>query len=130
MVTEYGMSEALGPMRFGHPQGEVFLGRDLTSTPDYSDEVAASIDLEVRALIEAAHGAAGRVLVENRLVLDRIASELIQHETLEAEQVQAILAGVQPLVRDDARPGSSRAGAAAASSTDPSRQQPHRGPAT
>ena len=42
MVTEFGMSDALGPMRFGHPQGEVFLGRDFTSTPDYSDEVAAA----------------------------------------------------------------------------------------
>ena len=48
MVTEYGMSDELGPMRFGHPQGEVFLGRDFTSTPDYSEEVAASIDAEVR----------------------------------------------------------------------------------
>ena len=53
MVTEFGMSDALGPMRFGHPQGEVFLGRDFTSTPDYSDEVAARIDAEVRLLIDA-----------------------------------------------------------------------------
>ena len=66
MVTEFGMSDALGPMRFGHPQGEVFLGRDFTSTPDYSDEVAASIDDEVRALIDGAHGVAREVLVENR----------------------------------------------------------------
>ena len=58
MVTEFGMSDSLGPMRFGHPQGEVFLGRDFTSTPDYSDEVAASIDGEVRMLIDAAHTAA------------------------------------------------------------------------
>ena len=60
MVTEYGMSDSLGPMRFGHPQGEVFLGRDFTSTPDYSDEVAASIDAEVRMLIDSAHAAAER----------------------------------------------------------------------
>ena len=58
MVTEFGMSESLGPMRFGHPQGEVFLGRDFTSTPDYSEQVAASIDDEVRALIESAHATA------------------------------------------------------------------------
>ena len=53
MVTEFGMSDSLGPMRFGHPQGEVFLGRDFTSTPDYSEEVAARIDAEVRTLIDA-----------------------------------------------------------------------------
>jgi cell division protease FtsH len=99
MVTEYGMSEELGPMRFGHPQGEVFLGRDFTSTPDYSDEVAASIDGEVRSLIESAHDAARRVLSDNRAVLDRIAAELIEHETLETERVQALFVGVQMFER-------------------------------
>ena len=54
MVTEFGMSDALGPMRFGKAQGEVFLGRDLGTTPDYSDEVAASIDAEVRRLVDDA----------------------------------------------------------------------------
>ena len=62
MVTEYGMSDALGPMRFGQPQGEVFLGRDFGTTPDYSDEVAASIDGEVRRLIESAHDVAREIL--------------------------------------------------------------------
>jgi cell division protease FtsH len=95
MVTEYGMSDNLGPMRFGHPQGEVFLGRDFTSTPDYSDEVAASIDTEVRALIDAAHGAAEQVLLDNRDILDRLARELMLHETLEAERVQELFADVQ-----------------------------------
>jgi len=74
MVTEFGMSDSLGPMRFGHPQGEVFLGRDFTSTPDYSDEVAASIDGEVRRLIESAHDVAAGVLHQNREILDRLAS--------------------------------------------------------
>jgi cell division protease FtsH len=95
MVTEYGMSESLGPMRFGHPQGEVFLGRDFTSTPDYSDEVAAMIDAEVRRLIDAAHDAARQVLVDNREILDRLARELVVHETLEAERVQDLFAEVQ-----------------------------------
>jgi cell division protease FtsH len=94
MVTEFGMSDELGPMRFGHPQGEVFLGRDFTSTPDYSEEVAASIDAEVRRLIQAAHAVALEVLTQNREILDRLASELIEHETLEAERVQAIFADV------------------------------------
>ena len=94
MVTEFGMSDELGPMRFGHPQGEVFLGRDFTSTPDYSEEVAASIDREVRRLIEAAHAVALEVLTQNRETLDRLAAELIEHETLETERVQAIFADV------------------------------------
>src|SRR3954469_5914740 len=89
------MSDALGPMRFGHPQGEVFLGRDFTSTPDYSDVVAASIDAEGRVLIDSAHAAALVVLTENREVLDRIAAELMEHETLETERVQALFSDVR-----------------------------------
>ena len=89
MVTEFGMSDALGPMRFGQPQGEVFLGRDFTSTPDYSEEVAARIDDEVRA---PHRRRARRRPVE---VLDRQPRRrstgsrraLIEHETLEADQV-------------------------------------------
>jgi cell division protease FtsH len=96
MVTEYGMSEKLGPMRFGQPRGEVFLGRDLTHTPDYSDEVAARIDGEVRRLIESAHDAAREILETNRMVLDRLASDLIEHETLETDRVQDIFVDVRP----------------------------------
>jgi len=95
MVTEYGMSDSLGPMRFGHPQGEVFLGRDFNTTPDYSQEVAASIDGEVRALIDGAHRAANDVLSDNREILDRLARELIVHETLEADRVQELFADVR-----------------------------------
>jgi cell division protease FtsH len=95
MVTEYGMSERLGPMRLGQPQGEVFLGRDFSSTPDYSQDVAAAIDGEVRDLLDAAHETALAILASNRVTLDRLAAALIEHETLEAEQVQAILADVE-----------------------------------
>jgi cell division protease FtsH len=136
MVTEFGMSEALGPMRFGHPQGEVFLGRDFTSTPDYSEQVAASIDGEVRALIDSAHTVALEVLTQNRDVLDRLASELIEHETLEAERVQVIFSDVAmwegastgPPTRAQRRPDGAplapgRTSAAAASQAD----QSHRG---
>jgi cell division protease FtsH len=134
MVTEYGMSDSLGPMRFGHPQGEVFLGRDFTSTPDYSDEVAATIDSEVRALIDSAHAAAAQVLVDNRDILDRLARELIVHETLEAERVQTLFADVRMWDADragdersrvrpeGASPAPSRNNAAAATQSDPSRR--------
>ncbi|MFI5046797.1 MAG: cell division protein FtsH, partial [Acidimicrobiia bacterium] len=135
MVTEFGMSDALGPMRLGHPQGEIFLGRDLTTTPDYSDEIAARIDAEVRALIDGAHAAARRVLTENRALLDRVAGELVERETLEAERVQELFrdarmfdgAGTdgttaQPRGPEPAHvPG--RSGAAAAQQSD----SPHRG---
>ncbi len=135
MVTEFGMSDELGPMRFGHPQGEVFLGRDLTTTPDYSNEVAARIDAEVRVLIDGAHDVASNVLTENRELLDRLAAELVEHETLEAEHVQELFREVR-VWDDEARerrahaPGRpdgasvpGRAGAAAATQT----EQPHRG---
>jgi cell division protease FtsH len=134
MVTEYGMSDSLGPMRFGHPQGEVFLGRDFTSTPDYSDEVAATIDAEVRTLIDSAHAAAERVLLDNREVLDRVARELMVHETLEAERVQDLFADVHMWEAGDvadprasvrpegATPGPSRNNAAAATQSDGQRR--------
>jgi cell division protease FtsH len=119
MVTEYGMSESLGPVRFGQPHGEVFLGRDIGHSPDYSDEVAARIDGEVRRLLELAHDAARDILDTNRAVLDRLAADLIEHETLETERVQRILTDVRPwegVVSD----GTGRASAAAASDTTPS----------
>jgi cell division protease FtsH len=118
MVTEYGMSEALGPMRFGQAQGEVFLGRDLGHSRDYSDEVAASIDGEVRRLIERAHGVAREILETNRAVLDRLAGDLIEHETLDTDRVQQIFTEVRPwdgLAAD----GGGRASAAAATDNKP-----------
>jgi cell division protease FtsH len=123
MVTEYGMSDSLGPMRFGQPQGEVFLGRDLANSPDYSDEVAASIDAEVRRLIESAHNAARHILETNRAVLDRLASDLIQHETLETDRVQQVFADVRPW--DGTRSeGAGRAAAAAATDHNPPARTP------
>jgi cell division protease FtsH len=134
MVTEYGMSDSLGPMRFGHPQGEVFLGRDFTSTPDYSDEVAATIDAEVRGLIDRAHRAARQVLDDNREILDRLAQELIRQETLEAARVQELFADVTMWDADaegsgrattrpeGTPPAPSRGNAAAATRSDPTRR--------
>ncbi|HUF83109.1 MAG TPA: cell division protein FtsH, partial [Acidimicrobiia bacterium] len=118
MVMEYGMSDTLGPLRFGQPRGEVFLGRDLANTPDYSDEVAASIDSEIRRLIESAHQKAHEILETNREVLDHLAAELIANETLETDRVQDIFTAVQPWT---ALPesGAGRASSAAASQVAP-----------
>jgi len=106
MVTEFGMSDELGPLRFGQPHGEVFLGRDFTNTPDYSEVVAARIDAEVRKLVEDAHGVAREILEANRAVLDELAAELVADETLEVERVQQLFVGVQPF----ASRGSGRGG--------------------
>ena len=120
MVTEFGMSEELGPLRLGHTDGQVFLGRDFSSTPDYSEEIAARIDAEVRRLVEQAHQVAIDILVANRPVLDRLADELIAHETIDVDRVQELFSGVEPFTGS----GSGRGTAAAASEvTDPRRGQ-------
>jgi cell division protease FtsH len=99
MVTEYGMSSELGPVRLGQPHGEVFLGRDFATSPDYSEEVAARIDEEVRRLVESAHTVARDIIETNRPVLDRLAAELVDHETIDVDQVREIFAPVQPFAR-------------------------------
>jgi cell division protease FtsH len=87
MVTQYGMTERLGAIRFGQEQGEVFLGRDMGHVRDYSETVAGIIDDEVRTLIENAHMEAYEILVENRDVLDRLVLALMEKETLDKEEV-------------------------------------------
>ena len=95
MVTQYGMSDSLGALKFGQESGEVFLGRDMGHQRDYSEEVASRIDEEVRRLIEAAHDEAFEVLVEYRDVLDNLVLALMDKETLTKEQVLEIFAPVQ-----------------------------------
>ncbi len=94
MVTEYGMSDEIGPQALGQKNGEVFLGRDFGHQPNYSDEVAAHIDAEVRRLIEAAHDQARKVLVTYRATLDRLADALIEKETLDTPEVMEIFSDV------------------------------------
>jgi cell division protease FtsH len=89
MVTEYGMSDAIGPRTLGQKQGEVFLGRDWGSTPDYSDAVALEIDSEVRFLIDEAHDVALEILTQNRDNLEQLAELLMEKETLDREEVEA-----------------------------------------
>ncbi|GHH39701.1 ATP-dependent zinc metalloprotease FtsH [Streptomyces candidus] len=108
MVTQYGMTERLGAIKFGGDNTEPFLGRDMTHQRDYSEEVAALVDEEVKKLIETAHNEAWEILVENRDVLDNLVLALLEKETLNKEQIAEIF---QPIVRRPARPawtGSSR----------------------
>ncbi len=94
MVTEYGMSDEIGPQQLGQKNGEVFLGRDFGHQPNYSDQVAARIDAEVRRLIEEAHDEARELLVRYRPTLDRLADALVEKETLETAEVMEIFADV------------------------------------
>ncbi|BCV23404.1 MAG TPA: ATP-dependent metallopeptidase FtsH/Yme1/Tma family protein [Firmicutes bacterium] len=91
MITEYGMSEELGPLTFGHKQEEVFLGRDIARDRNYSEEVASAIDREVRHFIDLCYNKAARLLAENRARLDRVAAALLEKETLEADEFQALM---------------------------------------
>ncbi|HZA61081.1 MAG TPA: ATP-dependent zinc metalloprotease FtsH [Actinomycetota bacterium] len=91
MVTEFGMSEQLGPLTLGQREHEVFLGRDFNAAPDYSDQLAFEIDTEVRRLIDEAHDEALDILSANRKKLDALATALIERETIEAEDLEAVL---------------------------------------
>jgi len=94
MVTEYGMSDRLGPLTLGTKQGEVFLGRDFASHPDYSEQVAFEIDSEIRELIDRAHDEALEILTEHRVHLDAIAAALMEKETIEKDELVTVLDGL------------------------------------
>ncbi|MCT7981987.1 ATP-dependent zinc metalloprotease FtsH3 [Laspinema sp. A4] len=92
MVTRFGMSDRLGPVALGRQQGNMFLGRDIMAERDFSEETAAAIDDEVRNLVEQAYGRAKEVLVSNREVLDELSQLLIEKETVDADELQELLA--------------------------------------
>jgi cell division protease FtsH len=91
MVTRFGMSDRLGPVALGRQQGNMFLGRDIAAERDFSEETAATIDDEVRNLVEQAYRRAKAVLSENRHVLDQLADMLVEKETVDAEELQELL---------------------------------------
>jgi cell division protease FtsH len=92
MVTRFGMSDRLGPVALGRQQGNMFLGRDIAAERDFSEETAAAIDDEVRNLVDQAYRRAKAVLVGNRPVLNRLAEMLIEKETVDADELQDLLA--------------------------------------
>lgn len=91
MVMRFGMSDSLGPVALGRSSGNMFLGRELSSERDFSEETAAIIDEEVKKLVQTAYDRAKLVLTQNRQILDRIASDLIERETVDSEELQEIL---------------------------------------
>jgi cell division protease FtsH len=108
MVTQYGMTERLGTIKLGQDSGEVFLGRDMGHQRDYSEEVAAMVDEEVKKLIETAHDEAWEVLVQNQDILDRLVLELLEKETLDKAQIADIFRDVRMRPARPAWTGSTR----------------------
>ncbi|MCP4087160.1 MAG: ATP-dependent metallopeptidase FtsH/Yme1/Tma family protein [Actinomycetia bacterium] len=94
MITEWGMSPELGLRKLGSSSGEVFLGREVGHERDYSDDSAASIDAEVRRLVDEAHDQAREVLTLHRVVLDRLAEALVEHETLDDAQLAGLFGDI------------------------------------
>jgi cell division protease FtsH len=93
MVMRFGMSEKLGPRVFGHDQGQPFLGREFSSEPDYSDEIAREIDDEIRRIVENAHVQAKEILQTRRESLTLLSEILIKRETIEKDEFEALLEG-------------------------------------
>jgi len=94
MTMRFGMSEKLGPRVLGHNHGAPFLGRDMHSEPDYSEEMARDIDAEIRRIIESAHVQARAILVEHRQQLDDLSEILLRRETIEREEFLGLLEGL------------------------------------
>ncbi|MCW2872631.1 ATP-dependent zinc metalloprotease FtsH [Actinacidiphila oryziradicis] len=108
MVTQFGMTERLGAIKFGSSDSEPFLGREMGHQRDYSEEVAGLVDEEVKKLIETAHNEAWEILVENRDILDNLVLSLLEKETLNKEQIAEVF---KHIVKRPPRPawtGSSR----------------------
>jgi cell division protease FtsH len=107
MVTQYGMTEAIGAIKLGSDASEPFMGRDYGHQRDYSESIAATIDAEIRNLIENAHQEAFDILVENRATLDAMVLELLEKETLNKEAIAEIFAKVNSWPRRPSWTGSS-----------------------
>jgi len=97
MVTEYGMSDRLGPLTLGRRHGNPFLGRDLMEDRNYSEEVAKAIDEEVRMIMDDCYSRARKILEDNRETMDRIVAVIRERETIEREEFEALMKGAVPV---------------------------------
>jgi len=97
MVMRFGMSEKLGPRVFGHDHGQPFLGREFSSEPDYSDDIAREIDAEIRRIVEEAHQSARAILDQRRGELDSTSEVLLRRETIERDEFMGLLEGKSEL---------------------------------
>ncbi len=117
MVTQYGMSDSLGPIQYGRGQHQVFLGRDFGEERNYSEEIASKIDAEVRRIIENCYERGRALLMKNWDKVERMVASLLEYETVEAEEVRAILedrpfnhGGGTPAAIPDAKPAAADEG--------------------
>jgi cell division protease FtsH len=97
MVTEYGMTSTVGAVKLGGGSGEMFYGRDMGHSRDYSEKMADAVDSEIRKFIENAHHEAWTVISQNRAILDKLATELLEKETLDQDQIAKIFVGIKKL---------------------------------
>jgi len=95
MITEYGMSETIGPITLGRKEHQIFLGRDISEQRDYSEEIANKIDKEVKKIIESAYTQAKDILIKNKRKLKKIARNLMERETLEGKDLDDLLNGIK-----------------------------------
>jgi cell division protease FtsH len=110
MVTQWGMSDAMGPMVYGEEEGEVFLGRSVTTHKSVSEETLRKVDAEVRRIIDEQYGLARKILEENRDKVERMTRALLEWETIDAEQIDDIMAGQEPRPPKPVSPPASSAG--------------------
>lgn len=103
MITKYGMSDTLGPIVYGSDHDAVFLGRDFTSTKDYSETVASQIDEEIKAIVEDAYARCESILKEHNDKLETVAAFLLEHEKMEADEFMAVM-DPKPVVTEETAP--------------------------
>jgi cell division protease FtsH len=96
MVTQWGMSDILGPMVYGENEGEIFLGRSITTHKNVSETTMQKVDAEIRRIIDDQYALARRLLEENRDKVEAMAKALLEFETIDADQINDIMAGLPP----------------------------------
>jgi cell division protease FtsH len=106
MVTKWGMSDVLGPLTYGDEQEQIFLGREMATHRDYSEETARLIDQEVKGIVETAFDRALGILRDNQETLHRLSGELLEREILDHEEIERVLAGeeLEPMEEKPAGP--------------------------
>ena len=117
MITRYGFSEKLGPIVYGHDNSEVFLGRDYSQGRNYSENVAAEIDGEIRELIDTSYENAKQILLSHRDQLDKVAHYLMEHEKIDGDDFIKLMNG-EPLEDNSSAPVQSTNDAAPVSEDD------------
>jgi cell division protease FtsH len=113
MVSSWGMSDELGPRTYGDAHNEVFLGRDMSTRRDLSDSTALKVDIEISRIIDEQYDRARKILEENRDKVEAMAKALMDWETLDAKQINDIMAGQEPRPPQDAADDGSSGGSSA-----------------